>query len=487
MFRPPIKSLIFAFVWLFGDLSTSASGHITWRRTYGGFGSDVGASVRQTSDGGYIVAGSTGSFGNGSGDIYVIRLDQFGEPIWSKTYGGIGVEQGVACRELPDGFIIAGSTATGTNGGYDMTLIRTDQVGVPLWEKNYGTEAWDLCRSLIVVPDGFVLGGLSYGSGYSNGAAYLVRTDLNGDTLWTRTLGSSMGTVCNGLAATADAGILIAGSSESSNGFDDGFIARCDLAGNVEWTNTIGGDSLDSFSSIVGSPAGGYVAIGVTNSFDVTQQIYLVGTTDLGQLNWFHLIGNSADAGASEIRGDHGGGFVFTGYNTLNLGERDMIFTVTDVDGFFQYGYNYGNGQPADGYSIDTTMDGGYVIAGWSEDYGPGFRSVYVVKTDTIGQTGSLDVDVYLDPTNLQEVSVRSSASIFPNPTNYTRQIRIAGVPSALCIVANAYDLAGRIVRSWSLAAGEREIGLLDMAPGSYQIVLTSDSKVLRSIHLIVQ
>lgn len=464
-----------------------SSCQVTWRRTYGGFGSEDAANVRQTSDGGYIIAGSTGSLGNGSGDVYVVRVDEFGEPIWSRTYGGIGVEKGVACREIQDGFIIAGSTSLGQHGGYDMLLIRTDQLGEPIWVRNFGTADWDLCNALAVVDDGLLLGGTSYSLEFPYGAAYIVKTDLDGDTLWTVTIGGALKTSCNGLSETADLGFVLCGAAATASGFDDGFIAKCDVDGNLEWTAIVGGDSLDYLTSIIETSGGDFVAIGGTRSFSAAQQIYLLNVGDTGQLIWERLIGNASDAGGTEVRLNPAGGFVFTGYNTLNLGNRDMIFTVTDADGWFEYGFNYGNGNPADGYSVDPTQDGGYVVAGWTENYGPGLRSMYVVKTDTVGQTSSLDVEVYFDPVSVAGIRREEVIRIYPNPVVHAGEIQVVGINPNQRVRGTAYDLTGRLVRTWSQEDVLRPLSIQGLASGSYEVMLSSELGVLHNTHLIVQ
>ena len=440
----------------------------TWRRTYGGLGIDEGHSVRQTMDGGYIIAGSTGSFGGGSGDIYVLRLDALGEPIWSRTFGGIGVENGVACEELPDGFIIAGTTSLGTNGSYDMVLIRTDGQGEPMWERNYGTADWDLCNAMAILPDGFLVGGMTYGAGNFNGAAYIVRTNMDGDTLWTRTFSGPERTECNGIVATLDQGLVIAGSKGTPSGSTDGFLTRLDQSGTQVWTVPFGGDSADVLNSVTRSYDGSFVACGTTHSGSEVSQIYLVSVDGSGGSLWDQHIGNTADAGGTEIRPSGTGGYVFTGYNTLNAGNRDMILTAVDPNGYFQFGNNYGDGRPATGISIDHTMDGGYVIAGWLEQAGPGIRAVYVVKTDSLGQTANLDVQDYYDPLPVPDITRSSGVRISPTVISSGQEMQIQ-TQSRGNMMVRITDMRGATQALLSIRAGAgTSIRVPELAPGPY-------------------
>ncbi|MFZ1686126.1 MAG: T9SS type A sorting domain-containing protein, partial [Flavobacteriales bacterium] len=128
-----------------------------------------------------------------------------------------------------------------------------------------------------------------------------------------------------------------------------------------------------------------------------------------------------------------------------------------------------------------------YVVAGWSENFGPGFRSMYVVKTDSVGQTSSLDVDVYFDPINVWESANASSIIVYPNPVLTPRAVQVSGVPSGVHLIATAFDPIGRLVRQWGLDPDSRTIDLNGLAPGSYHLVLSSKQGVVHSATLIVQ
>lgn len=457
----------------------------TWRRTYGGFGSDRSMCVRQTTDGGFIVAGATGSFGAGSGDMYVVRTDAMGEPVWSHAYGSMGVEWSVGCRELSDGFIIAGNTSLGANGAYDMVLIRTDMDGEPIWERHYGNSDWDLCNSIDTVPGGFVLGGITYGAGATVGAGYLVRTDLSGDTVWTRIMDDTLRTEITSVSRTIDQGTIVAGVRATEDGSSDAFIAKWAGTGDQEWRTLVVGDSADYFAGAVQTPDGNYVASGGSHSQSTTMQILLVGASAGGGILWEQYLGSVADAAATEVRNDHDSGFVFTGYNSLNLGERDMIWTVTDDNGWFLAGNNYGDGMPADGYSVDTTADGGYVIAGWAEGYGPGPRAMYVVKTDSLGLTADLEVVPFDDPLwSVELMATFTTTLLHPNPASPNTLLHFTPIGADRCLLA---DLSGRCVLSRSLAPGQDSIRLHDLEPGVYQVTFTVRGRPLGGARLMVQ
>ncbi len=114
-------------------------GNILWIKYYGGNNDDRGNSVRQTSDGGYIISGYTKSFGAGQSDVYLIKTDGSGNLLWSQTYGGTNDDQGNSVRQTSDGgYIICGTTQSYGSGGVDVYLIKTDNVGTKQWDDTYG-------------------------------------------------------------------------------------------------------------------------------------------------------------------------------------------------------------------------------------------------------------------------------------------------------------------------------------------------------------
>ena len=121
-----------------------SNAQITFQKTFGGIGTDYGYSVRQSSDGGYIITGYTQSFGAGGRDVYLIRTDVFGDPLWTKTYGESNIDYGWTVVQTTDGgFIVGAHTGSFGAGGHDVYLIKTDSNGDTLWTKVYGGRSAD--------------------------------------------------------------------------------------------------------------------------------------------------------------------------------------------------------------------------------------------------------------------------------------------------------------------------------------------------------
>src|SRR5687767_14211712 len=140
---------------------------IRWERVYGGPSQDYGRFVQQTSDSGYIVAGSTSSY-TGNTDEYLLKTDVNGKFKWHKIFGGANVEWARCVKQTPadSGYIFCGYTNSFGNGGYDVYLVKTDSAGNMLWQKTFGGTDWDFGYSVDITYDGgYVIAGSTYSSG----------------------------------------------------------------------------------------------------------------------------------------------------------------------------------------------------------------------------------------------------------------------------------------------------------------------------------
>ena len=182
--------IIAGCTWSFGAgdndvylIKTNASGDNLWTRTYGGINDDEGWSVQQTSDSGYIVAGWTMSFGAGEADVYLIKANASGDTQWTRTYGGFSDDEGYSVQQTSDGgYVIAGETYSFGAGYRDVYLIKTSASGDTLWTRTYGGTNGDWGYSVQQTSDsGYIIAGSTTSFGAGGSDVYLIKTDANGN------------------------------------------------------------------------------------------------------------------------------------------------------------------------------------------------------------------------------------------------------------------------------------------------------------------
>jgi hypothetical protein len=249
-------------------IKLSASGIKQWSRKLGGGMDDVSYCVRQTKDGGYVSVGNTTSFGAGGTDIYLLKLNNAGDTMWTKTYGGIWQDGGTTAKQSIEqtsdgGFIIGGYTSSYGAGSYDGYLIKTDSLGTVLWSKAYGGLSSELIFSVKTTHDGgyvFVGSTNSFGGGGTD--FYVVKTNSAGDTLWTRAFGGANNDYAESVVETDDKGFLIAGYTKSfGSGNNDALLIKIDSMGNSSCNQFTTATTVTSCTTITNSTSTGKIFI----------------------------------------------------------------------------------------------------------------------------------------------------------------------------------------------------------------------------------
>jgi len=353
-----------------------------------------GNAVKQTPDGGYIVAGRTVSFGGGGVQAYLVKTDALGKTVWAKDYGERGSEEAHSIQVTHDGGYIFTGYSNSLNGKGDVYLVRTNSEGDTLWTKAYGGLGIDGGNSVWETKDhGYIIAGETYSYGHGTVNAYLIRTNEKGDTLWTRVFGGNGIEQGNSVQETEDGGFIITGRTNSFGAGDyDVYLIRTDKNGRKIWMQTFGGTGSEEGRSVQQTKDGGFIIAGYTKSYGLGgADVFLVRADKDGNQIWAQTYGGATDDFGKAAEETHDGGFVVAGY-TNSFGNGVEAYLIrTDADGNRVWEYTYGDKSDDFGNSVDQTNDGGFVIGGSTvrssgRDSQEKVKNVYLIKTDASGK-----------------------------------------------------------------------------------------------------
>jgi hypothetical protein len=320
-------------VWL---VRTDAAGDTLWTKKYGGAGREEGHAVQQTGDGGFIIAGTTTSYGAGRTDAWLIRTNAAGDTVWTKTYGGSSEDYAEAVELTADGgFIITGNTFYPGSVNSDLWLIRADATGDTLWTRTFGGPGIEQGKSVQQTSDGgfVVTGRLSSFSAIGQSDVWLIRTDADGDSLWTRSFagpGPSWSfDYGNAVQQTIDGGFVVVGSTDNGSITvgSDVFLIRTDANGDTLWTRAYAGIGSDEGHAIQETAGGGFIIAGETYSPSTSDtDLLLIRTDAAGDTLWTKIVSDSRYEAGYAVRQISDGGFVIAGRtHSFGPGDADAL------------------------------------------------------------------------------------------------------------------------------------------------------------------
>jgi len=316
-------------------IKTDAMGIKQWEKTFGGSSDDYGRSVQPTLDGGYIITGYTYSYGAG-GDVYLIKTDANGNQTWYKTFGGSSWDCGWSVQQITGGgYIIVGTTESYGAGYRDVYLIKTDANGNQQWYKTFGGSSdWDMGYSVQQTSDGgYIITGYTECYGAGSADVWLIKTDANGNETWSKTFGGSYWDSGFSVQQTTDGGYIITGATWSYGaGEYDVYLIKTDANGEHIWSMTFGGSDWDESWSVQQTTDGGYIITGSTGSV-LNWDVYLIKTDADGIKLWEKTFGGSSDDRGYSIR-RHYDNYIITGFTkSSGAGGYDVYLIKTDANG----------------------------------------------------------------------------------------------------------------------------------------------------------
>lgn len=319
---------------------TDSNGDTLWTKTYGGAGNDIGVDVKQTTDNGFIISGYYySSLESGSFDVWLLKTDSNGDTLWTNTFGGSNNDFGNSVFQNDDGgYVIIGSTESYGAGGSDFWIVKTDASGDSLWSKTYGGPYHEIAFEAQATSDGgYIIAGYTQLQGFFNSDVWLVKLFSNGEVDWTQTYGGDQDDLAYSVSETADAGYILSGDTKSfGSGYSDVYVIKTDMYGDTMWTKTFGGASNDAGNSVIETAEGDFLVCGNTFSFsaDGDMDLWLIKTDISGYTLWTEMYGGSGDELGYSVIETFDGRLSLCGYTTTyGAGERDVWLLHLEADG----------------------------------------------------------------------------------------------------------------------------------------------------------
>lgn len=414
---------------------------IEWQKSLGGTLEDRARSITKTFDGGYIIAGTSSSSNGdvsenfGSSDIWIIKLSNTGDIEWEKTYGGSNTEQATSIRQTSDtGYIVSGYTnssdgdISASNVQADFWVLKLSNTGNIEWEKTYGGTALDLAEFIEQTNDGgYIVTGQTGGDvdGFNGVIDFWVLKLSNvGDIEWERVLGGSGVDLPKDIRQTNDSGYIVAGASNTVNGFHDFWVLKLASDGSTQWEKRYGGTAVDFPQHIELTSDGGYIIVGSSNSNDGdvsgnngNTDIWVLKITSSGIIEWEKSIGGSNVDQANSVKQTLDGGYILAGSSasndgnaSSNMGSFDYWLVKLSQIGDIEWEKSFGGSNLDSTSSIEQISNSEYIVVGNSTssdgdvNLNQGNYDVWVLKISTV-----------LD---LADIANHKDIYLYPNPTN---------------------------------------------------------------------
>ena len=364
-----------------------------WAKTYGESENEFAFSGQQTTDGGYIAAGYTSSFGFASGASWVLKLDSNGTVTWQKAYEGDAVY--VIQQTTDGGYIVAGEEWL-VDRYSDFKVLKLDSTGTISWQKTYGSSNLEQPSSILQTTDGgYIVAG--YTGIDVDSDLCLLKLDSIGTISWQKTYGGSSIDffLTSSIQQTLDGGYIVAGGTTSFGaGGRDLWVLKLDSTGTISWQKTYGGSDNDNASSIQQTLDGGYIVAGDTESFGAGLfDNWVLKLDSNGNVTWQKTYGGNDGEFRPKIKQTTDEGYIMVSTtDSFGAGNYDFWIIKLDNSGNVSWEKTYGGSDSDNPWSIQQTLDGGYIVSGWTDSFGVGGRDLWVLKIDSNGEVLGCDI-----------------------------------------------------------------------------------------------
>jgi hypothetical protein len=428
-----------------------------------------GQDVLATPDGGYLIAGYTQNNDPSDCDVYIIKTDGGGNKISTKTYGGAKPDFPYHMITTFDGnyFLIGYSQSYGS-GDVDVLLMKVDQNGNLIWQKTYGGSGNDYGQDIIATSDGnYVIVGSS-NSGASTYEANLIKIDPAGNLIWNRMLGGAFDDFGRSVKQCSDGSLIVLGCTmEFGNG--DAYLIKTDNAGVFQWNKAIGGSGYDEGAYINVNSDGSFTFL-IRDSSTVAMDIdvRIVKTDPAGTVIWSKAYGGDKKDTPKMIQPTSDGGYIVAAISrSFGWVNPDMWIMKFDNAGDTTWTRHYGGVNNEHCYVVREQPDGSYIAVGKTASYGPDMDPIFL----KLNSNGTLAVGIH------EQRLVYNNIRLYPNPGNGIIKIDLNDFKASKISIVNA--IGQEIYRKEIKGEESIDMDLQDKRSGLYLLKCESETQCI--------
>ncbi|MDP8201509.1 MAG: T9SS type A sorting domain-containing protein [Candidatus Tenebribacter burtonii] len=312
------------------------------------------------------------------------------DSLWFNIYSGDLSEKAHSLIQTSDdNFVFTGRSYE--DGNTNVYLVKTNEDGIVLWSRTYDRSNWDFGYSVCETSDaGLIITGQTRSNSLENADIYLIRTDAEGDTLWTKSFDSNLNEFGRSVIQTVDGGFMVTGFGQTPDSGNKMILLKTDENGNILWNCHIGGEFGSSGKSILQTSDGGFIITGHNGTGGGSADLYLIKTNTYGDTLWtkgFQETGIDVACYGNDVKQTNDNGFIIAGEVEYNVDDSNIYLIKTDENGNKLWSKTFGDYLDCGAESVQETNDGGYIISGWKHEIGSGHTDIYILKTNSLGDS----------------------------------------------------------------------------------------------------
>ena len=398
----------------------------TFFNSYGGSGNDFGENIIYCKDSGFVTVGGTESYGNGLMDLYILKINSTGDAEWHKTFGGPNIDYGKDIVQTNDSGYIACGYSNSQDMNYDIFLIKIDQIGNQVWSKRFGGDNWDFGHKIIqskINPSEFFVVGQTYSYGNGSGDGFILKINEQGDSLWMKTYGGTQNDLFNDLLEDEDGNIYATGSFSNSTQESVLWVTKTNFIGDTIWNYQH--DSINTNGKSITKINDKIIFCGnqhlISSSSNIESK-YVIGSIDTNGQNTFNVnynyYSNFEESCIKVIPKPNSANYNLIA-NYFTFGEN-LIFSA-ELNNQNQVGTSYINGNGNDfAEGVDTIPNQDeLIICGTTEQTINGFTDIFISKTVNSLWSNNFNNNLLLNKADIE----KRKPLIFPNPSSDIIQI----------------------------------------------------------------